>query len=107
MDANRKYVQNIIRGLKKFWYSKNIKVVKVSQIDQISINKLQEWGSENIETESYLPTYYYDKFSNREWLCNVLNTLNYEGFQNLIKYSLKQRGEMIVIKRRINVVVIP
>ena len=62
MDANRKYVQNIIRGLKKFWFSKNIKVVKVLQICQLSIKKLLEWGSENIETEGYLPTYYYEKF---------------------------------------------
>ena len=42
MDANRKYVQSIIRGFKKFLYSKNIKVVKVSQIDQLSIKKLLE-----------------------------------------------------------------
>ena len=54
MDANRKYVQNIIRGFKKFLYSKKIKVVKVPQIDQLSIKKLLEWGRENTEIESYL-----------------------------------------------------
>ena len=107
MDANRKYVQNIIRGLKKFLYSKNIKVAKVSQIGQLSIKRLLEWERENTEIENYLPTYDYDKFPNREWLCNVLSTLNYEGFQNLIKSSLKEREKTMVMKRKMNVVAIP
>ena len=107
IDANRKYVQNIIRGYKKFLYSKSIKVAKVPHIDKLSIKNLLKWGKDNTEIEMYLPTYDYDKFPNREWLCNVLNTLNYEGFQQLIKTSLKEREKMIVMKKRMNVVAIP
>ena len=36
-----------------------------------------------------------------------MNTLNYEGFQNLIKFSLKEREKMMVMKRKMNVVAIP
>ena len=43
MDADRKYIQNIVRGLKKFMYSKDIKVVKVPQIEALSIKKLLQW----------------------------------------------------------------
>ena len=107
MDANRKYIQNIIRGFKKFLYTKNVKVVKVPQIDKLSIKEILNWGKENTEIEMYLPTYEYDKYPNRDWLCNVLNTLEYDKFQKLIKDSLKEREKMIVMKRGMNVVAIP
>ena len=80
MDANRKYIQNIVRGLKKFMYSKDIKVVKVTQIEALSIKKLLQWGKANTAINLYLPTYDYDKYPNRDWLCNLLNSLEHPKF---------------------------
>ena len=71
IDANKNYIQNIMRGFKKFLYSKNIKVVKAPRIDKLSIKEIIVWGRGNTDINSYLPTYSYDKYSNKDWLCNV------------------------------------
>ena len=39
-DSHKKYIQNIMRGFKKFIYTKNVKVVKVPHIQGLSIKKL-------------------------------------------------------------------
>ena len=43
----------------------------------------------NIDT--YLPTYKYVKFSNREWLCNVLKTIESNYFQKYFKEAFRYR----------------
>ena len=49
VDPNRKYMQNIMSGNKKFLYGKNIKAVKVSHIEQLSIKDLLNWRIESTE----------------------------------------------------------
>ena len=107
IDANKNYIQNIMRGFKKFLYSKNIKVVKAPHIDKLSIKEIIAWGRENTDIDSYLPTYSYDKYPNRDWLCNVLNTIAYDKFQTLIMDALKSRERKLVMKSKLNVVAIP
>ena len=43
VDANIKYMQNIMSGHKKFLYGKSIKAVKVPHIEQLSIKDLLNW----------------------------------------------------------------
>ena len=107
MDANKKYIQNIMRGHKKFLYTKNVKIAKVPQINKLSIKSILKWGYENTDIDSYLPSYDYDKYPNRDWIWNVLNTIAHDKFQTLIKETLKDREKMIVMKSRLNVEAIP
>ena len=51
IDANKNYIQNIMRGFKKFLYSKNIKVVKAPHIDKLSIKEIIAW-EEKIQTST-------------------------------------------------------
>ena len=64
-------------------------------------------AKENTSIESYLPSYDYEKYPNRDWLWNILNTIAYDKFQKLIKDTLKDREKMIVMKSRMKVEAIP
>ena len=55
----------------------------------------------------YLPEYKYSKSSNRDWLCNVINTVVYDEFQLFIKNAMKNREKQLVIKRGFNIEAIP
>ena len=43
VDSNSKFIQNKARGLKKCLYSKNIRIIKVLQIESLSIKELLKW----------------------------------------------------------------
>ena len=107
MDANKRYIQDIMREIKKFIYAKNVRIVKVPQIENLSIKAILIWAKENTSIESYLPSYDYEKYPNRDWLWNILNTIAYDKFQKLIKDALKDRKKMIVMKSRMKVEAIP
>ena len=51
VDANIKYMQNIMSGNKKFLYGKNIKAVKVPHIEQLSIKDLLNWRIESTDID--------------------------------------------------------
>ena len=42
-------------------------------------------GDRNTDIEIYLSTYDYYKYPNRDCICNVLNTVDFDKFQNLSK----------------------
>ena len=46
-DSNKKYIQNIMKGFKKFFYAKNVKVVKTPHIKGLSIKEIIAWAKDN------------------------------------------------------------
>ena len=42
-------------------------------------------GRENTDIDLYLLTYDYDKYPDRDWIRNVLNTIDFDKFKNLSK----------------------
>ena len=89
IDANSSYLKEIARGTKLFLYSTNVKVIKVPQIKKLFVNDILKWGKSKTNIDAYFPTYKYVKFPNREWICNVLNTIAYEDFQKYVKEVLE------------------
>ena len=96
-----------MKGFKKFLYGKNVKVVKTPHIKGLSIKEIIAWAKDNSDIDSYLLTYSYHKYPDRDWICNVLNTIENQKFQKFISDALKDRQKLIVMKSRLNVVAIP
>ena len=40
-----------------------------------------KWAYKNTEIDSYFPIYEYNKYPNRDWVLNVLNSIAYDKFQ--------------------------
>ena len=86
-------------GKKKFLYSKDIKCVKVPHIKTFSIKEILNFAKENSEIDSNLPSYDYDKFPNRDWLCNVINTIANKKFSEYIMSAMDNREKLIIMNR--------
>ena len=107
IDANSSYLKEIARGTKLFLYSKNVKVIKVPQIKKLFVNDILKWGKSKTNIDAYLPTYKYVKFPNREWICNVLNTIAYEDFQKYVKEAFRNREKELVMTKGLDLAAIP
>ena len=101
-DSNKKYIQNIMKGFKKkFLYAKNVKLVKTPHIKGLSIKEIIALARDNSDIDCYLPTYSYHKYPDRDWIRNVLNTIENQKFQKFISDTLKDRQKLIVMKSRL------
>ena len=107
MDANSTYLKDIVRGAKKFIYSKDVNVIKLPQIKRLYVADLLKWGKQNTLINSYLPTYKYVKMPNRDWLCNVLNTIAFDNFQNYVKHAYKERETSLTLTKGFTLSAIP
>ena len=63
-------------------YKKNIKVVKMLQIERHPIKDIMKWAYVHNEIGSYLPTCEYNI---RDWFWKVLNSIAFDKFKKLIK----------------------
>ena len=95
-----------MRGFKKFLYAKNVKFVIVPLIKGLSIKEIIVWAKDNSDFDCYLPTYSYHKYSDKDWIYNVLNSIEIKKFQKLNSEALKSREKFIVMKSRLNVAAI-
>ena len=94
-------------GKKKFLYSKDIKWVKVPHIKLLSIKEILMFAKENTDVNSYLPSYDYNKYPNRDWLCNVINTIANKKFCLYILKAMEQREKVIIMNRGLQIEAIP
>ena len=94
-------------GKKKFLYSKEIKWVKVPHIKSLSIKGILSFAKDNSEIDSYLPSYDYNKFPNRDWLCNVINTIANRKFSDYIIAAMDKREKLIIMNRGLQVEAVP
>ena len=60
---------------------KRYKVIKVTQYKGLHIKDLLRFASSEVNIDRCLPDYENSKEPNREWLCNIINSLIAEEFQ--------------------------
>ena len=64
-------------------------VIKAPQYKDLYVKDLLKFAASKLNIKKYLPDYEYNKESNKEWICNLLNTLIDEDFQYFIKEKQK------------------
>ena len=107
MDSNKDYLKGIMTGKKKFLYSKDVKAIKLLQIKSLSIKEILTFSKKYTDIESYLPTYKYSKLPNREWLWNVINSIDGVQFKSYIQNALANREKEMIINKGLSVTAIP
>ena len=106
-DSNYKYISQVIVGEKKHLKSKDVTVWHVPQILGLKISQLLEFARSRVDIDSYLPDYDYKKEPNRQWVCNVINSLINKDFQELINLKIKERVKHVVMMKKLNVKALP
>ena len=74
-DATQKYLRELLLGKKQYIRWSEVIVVQVPQYKGLRINDLIKFAETKFEIHNFLPKYDYKKESNREWLCNLINTI--------------------------------
>ena len=73
----------------------------------MTVEELVKFGEEKANISDYLPDYEYQKQTNRQWLCNVLNTLLGDTFSDFVQQKLKDRVKHIVRKKDLKMKALP
>ena len=106
-DANHKYISQVIVGDKLHLKCKNIIVCRVPHLKGLTVEDLLKFGEENSNIKDYLPEYEYQKQPNRQWLCNILNTLLRDKFADFVKEKIRDRVKHAVRQKSLNVKALP
>ena len=101
LDANSKYIKDIMTDSKKYLYWKNINTIKVPHIKSLEIKNIITFARQHCQVDNYLPVY--SKLPNREWLCNIINILIPNQFIKLIDEAMKNREKWLVDKLNLKV----
>ena len=73
-----------------------IKVVKVLHYKGLRICDILKFTSTKINIADYMPEYEYNKEPNREWVCNIVNTLLSDDFEEIIDQRVNERKESLI-----------
>ena len=95
-DATQKFLRDILMGKKRYIKSEDIRVIKVPQYKGLTVKNILEFAKKNIHIDRFLPEYDYLKEHNREWHCNIVNTIIPENFQNFIKLKIDERKQLLI-----------
>ena len=76
-------------GDKKWVICEDVRVIKVPQIEGLTIKEILEFAGSKINIQEYLPEYDYEREYNTEWLRNVVHSLLGESFRKHVEKSRK------------------
>ena len=90
-DSTQKFLRDIMLGNKLYLNCKDISVIKVPQYKELHVKDILKFAASKVNIKMYMPDYAYQKEPNREWLCNIVNTLIKDEFQEYINEKVENR----------------
>ena len=73
-----------MHGKKLYLKCNKIKVIKEPMYEGLRVKDLLKFAKTKWSIDEYLPDYVYSKEPNKEWLCNIINTLIPEDFYQFV-----------------------
>ena len=93
----------MIQGKKLHLKWSEVILTKVSQYEGLKVKDLLRFAKSKTEIDQFLPEYSYNKEPNREWLCNMINTLITDEFQEFIKMKVEKRNKEIISSQNLGI----
>ena len=87
-DASQVYLKQIQRK-EEVHSLQYLKVLKVPHVKKLRVNDIFSFASNYADINSYIPEYNYKKDPQREWLCNIVNTLINNEFKQFIANAFR------------------
>ena len=106
-DATQSFLREIMMGKKKYVSRENVKVIKLPQYKGLAVRDILNFANRNIHIERFLPEYDYLKDPNREWLCNIVNTIIPDKFQKYIDLKIEERKLQLINSQNLGISVQP
>ena len=73
------------------------------QYKGLQVRNLLRFAGSHINIKGYLPEYEYSKEPNREWLCNLINTLIRDEFQKYIDDKVAKRKKELIKNQNLGI----
>ena len=89
-DTTQKYLRDLIQVKKLHLKWSEVIATKVPQYNGLKVRDLLRFARTKVKIDEFLPEYSYTKEPNREWLCNVINTLITYYFKKLLKLTFRR-----------------
>ena len=102
-DSTQKFLRSIMLGTKLYVKCDEVAVIKVPQYKELFVKDLLKFASTKINIKRYIPDYEYSKEPNREWLCNLLNTLIPEDFKSFIAEKTEIRKQNLIESQNLSI----
>ena len=107
LATNKGYLSGVMMGDKKCVTCEDVRVIKVPQIEGLTIKEILEFARSKINIKEYLPEYDYEREHNREWLWNVIHSLLGESFRKHVEKKWKEREKKLLEKKNLNTQTLP
>ena len=101
-DSTQK-LRSILLGTILYVKWEDVSVIKIPQYKGLQFKGLLRFAEHKISIYKYLPDYYYNKQLNREWLCNLLNSLIAKYFQAFIKEKVEIRKNELIESQNLGI----
>ena len=105
-DAHHKFISQILVGNKRCLKCSQVKVCRIPHLKGLTIEDLLAFGQQRAALNDYLSDYEYHKLLNRQWLCNVFNTLLGNTFTKFVQERVQERVKHVVRKKDLSVMVL-
>ena len=106
-DSTQKFLREIMMAKRKYIKCENITAIKVKQYKGLTVKSILEFANKNIHIDRFLPDYDYLKDPNREWLCNIINTIIPDKFQNYVQTKVEERRQQLIDTQNLGISVQP
>ena len=90
-------------GRKNHLKCSKIKVTNVPQYKGLAVRNILKFARSKTNIDEYLPEYDYSKEPNRSWLCNIVNTIIEEEFQNFIQIMIEERRKTLIESQNLGI----
>ena len=106
-DCTQKFLRRLMKGEKLYVSCSDVEVIKVPQYKGLKVSDILKFAATKTNINIYLPEYDYPKEPNREWVCNIVNSLIPEEFQYFIKHKEEIRRREILMSNNLGMKVNP
>ena len=106
-DSTQKFLREVMNGSKLYIKCSNVAVIKVPHYKGLNVRDLLRFASSKVNIKDYLPDYKYIKEPNREWLCNVINSLIQEEFHEFIQEKVDKRRKELIKSQNLGIAIKP
>ena len=106
-DTHYKFISQILVGIKKAVRWKDVKVCTVPLLKGLTIQEILQFARKHFAIDEFIPSYDYNKHTNREWIWNIINTSWQVEFQHFIQQKISDRVKHVIRKKSMNIKVLP
>ena len=106
-ESTQTFLRQIMHGDKRYIKLNKVLVIQVPQYKGLYVKDIMKFARSKIKIDDYLPEFEYNKEPNRQWLCNVVNSLIPEDFQNFIDEQVNLRRQFLLRHQNLKMTVHP